>query len=153
MYSLDQMPFGTGPFCRNVLEASHMKAFMAGNMGSGAKSLSYINLSQPWQPKPIHLQNGRCIMMYWTSIEHMVSLQNGYLFFGEGISFKTIKQYHQKPLQHVFFLSATKWLVAVPKNDHILNIQKWYSPLKPSTISIYFLQNGFANPIFQIAFS
>ena len=73
-------------------------------------------------PQPIPLQNGTCIGKVLKAFENMVCLQNGYLFFREGISFKIFKEYHKKPLQNGF-LSVTKWLVVVPKNDHTLNIK------------------------------
>ena len=61
---------------------THVKAFMAGNVGSGGKSLFYVILSKPWQPQPIHLQNGRCLEKMLKTLENINSLQNGYLFFG-----------------------------------------------------------------------
>ena len=78
MFSLDQVPLWDKPFCRIFT----LKAFMAGNVGLGGKSLFYIVLSKPWQPPPIHLQNGRCLEKMLKTFENINSLQNGYLFLG-----------------------------------------------------------------------
>ena len=102
IFSLDQVPLWDRPFCRiftiwfislvSVVVSSraantecarstkHVKAFMAGNGRSGGKSLFYVILSKPWQPQPIHLQNGGCLEKMLKTFENINSLQNGYLF-------------------------------------------------------------------------
>ena len=105
IFSLDQVPLWDRPFCRIftfwfISFHGHVKAFMAGNGRSGGKSLFYVILSKPWQPQPIHLQNGICLEKMLKTFENINSLQNGYLFWD--------RTYPSKPSKKT--KTSTNWL-------------------------------------------